>query len=76
MASSHTAVYQLNQWDAADPVIHTDFNEDNAKIEAALADIEDRMCEYDTLMAVATVLGQTNNALDALEKRVDALEGK
>ena len=57
-------------------MIRTDFNEDNAKIEAALADIEDRMCEYDTLMAVATVLGQTNNALDALEKRVDALEGK
>ena len=74
MATNHTEKYELNRWLPTDPVIRTDFNEDNAKIEAALADIEDRMCEYDTLMAVATILGQTNNALDALEERVAALE--
>ena len=32
-----TEHYQLNQWDAADQVKRTDFNEDNAKIEEALA---------------------------------------
>ena len=32
-----TEHYQLNQWDAADQVKRTDFNEDNAKIDAALA---------------------------------------
>ena len=31
-----TEHYQLNQWDAADQVKRTDFNEDNAKIEEAL----------------------------------------
>ena len=33
-----TTNYQLNQWDADDPVIRTDFNEDNAKIDAALSE--------------------------------------
>lgn len=35
---NHTANYQLNQWEPGDPVLHTDFNEDNRKIEAALKD--------------------------------------
>ncbi len=74
MSTNYTENFDLCQWEPTDPVLRTDFNADNAKIEAALADIEDRMCEYDTLMAVATILGQTNNALDALEERVAALE--
>ena len=37
MSTNHTANYDLCQWQATDPVIHTDFNEDNAKIDAALA---------------------------------------
>ena len=31
-----TANYQLNQWEPEDDFLRTDFNEDNAKIEAAL----------------------------------------
>lgn len=31
-----TTNYQLNQWEASDDFLRTDFNEDNAKIEAAL----------------------------------------
>jgi len=31
-----TSNYQLNQWQGSDPVLRTDFNEDNAKLEAAL----------------------------------------
>ena len=37
MASNHTPNYNLNQWQATDRVIRTDFNKDNAKIDAALA---------------------------------------
>ena len=33
-----TANYQLNQWDGEDRIMRVDFNSDNAKIEAALAD--------------------------------------
>ena len=36
MASNHTTNYNLNQWEGTDKVLRTDFNEDNAKIDAAL----------------------------------------
>lgn len=36
MATNHTANYNLNQWQATDPVLRTDFNEDNSKLDAAL----------------------------------------
>lgn len=34
-----TSNYQLNQWAESDRILRTDFNSDNAKIEAALADL-------------------------------------
>ena len=37
---NYTKNYQLNQWDAADRVLREDFNEDNRKIEEALAAIK------------------------------------
>ena len=37
MASQYTQNYQLCQWHGSDQVKRTDFNEDNAKIDAALA---------------------------------------
>lgn len=36
MASNYTTNYQLNQWEPTDQVQRTDFNTDNAKIDAAL----------------------------------------
>lgn len=39
MASGQTANFGLNQWAAEDKVIRTEFNEDNAKIDAVLAEI-------------------------------------
>lgn len=36
MATNHTANYELNQWEATDSVLRTDFNADNAKLETAL----------------------------------------
>lgn len=38
MASNYTGHYQLNQWEAGDKVLRTDFNEDNLKIDGALAE--------------------------------------
>lgn len=34
-----TSNYQLNQWAESDRILRTDFNSDNAKTEAALADL-------------------------------------
>ena len=39
MASGQTANYQLNQWEAEDKVLRTEFNADNAKLDAALAEL-------------------------------------
>lgn len=36
MATNYTSYYQLNQWEPTDQVLHTDFNDDNQKIDAAL----------------------------------------
>lgn len=36
MASNYTGNYNLCQWEATDAVLRTDFNEDNAKVDAAL----------------------------------------
>lgn len=38
-----TANYQLNQWEPSDPFLRTDFNEDNAKIDAALAGLDGKV---------------------------------
>lgn len=36
MASNHTSNYQLNQWASQDQVLRAEFNQDNARIDAAL----------------------------------------
>lgn len=36
MASNYTENYGLCQWEATDQVLRTEFNEDNAKVDAAL----------------------------------------
>ena len=38
---NYTQNYQLNQWDATDRVLRTDFNSDNQKIDAALKNAAD-----------------------------------
>lgn len=39
MASGRTERFQLSQWQAGDPVLREEFNEDNAKIDQALGTI-------------------------------------
>lgn len=73
---NRTASYDLCQWEKNDQILMEDFNADNAKIEAALADLESRKCNQSTLMAVANVVGIANRDLDDLKKRVTALENK
>ena len=40
MSTNRTPIYNLCQWKPEDPVKRTDFNEDNAKLDAALAEME------------------------------------
>ena len=59
MASNHTEHFSLNQWQADDQVKRTDFNEDNAKIDAALNDLSGGLAEK-----------ATTAALEALSKKL------
>ncbi len=43
MPSNYTEHYQLNQWEAEDAVRRVDFNADNAKIDAALKAVDQRL---------------------------------
>ena len=51
MATNHTANYNLNQWQATDPVLRTDFNEDNAKIDAALKSLNAASQQHTTQLS-------------------------
>ena len=62
MASNHTEHFSLNQWQADDQVKRTDFNEDNAKIDAALNDL-----------AAEVAKKAATAALDALSKKLAAM---
>ena len=55
MATNHTTNYQLNQWEATDKVLRTDFNADNERIDAALAGLDGRT------EALETVIGNFGN---------------
>ena len=48
MSTNHTANYDLCQWEATDQVLRTDFNQDNAKIDAALKAVETK-CGLQTI---------------------------
>ena len=69
MASNYTSSYNLNQWSASDRVLRTEFNADNAKIDAALAG-----------KASASSVSGLQNALNSLQTTVGqhtaALSGK
>ena len=41
MARGQTQYYGLNQWEAADQVLRTEFNADNQKIDGALKAMRD-----------------------------------
>ncbi len=52
---TETKNYNLNQWDAADPVRREDFNSDNAKLDAALGE------QAQALSAVAAATARCGN---------------
>ena len=68
MPSNYTANYHLNQWEPGDKVLRTDFNEDNAKIDAAIKAEADALTQ-----AMAAKADKT--ALDALSQTVSGQAG-
>ena len=58
MATNYTTNYQLNQWEPNDQVLRTDFNADNAKLDAALKSLSDQVIQKADASTVSS-LSQT-----------------
>ena len=65
MARGQTQYYGLNQWEAADQVLRTEFNADNQKIDGALKAMRDLIVSPSVLNAVLDKLRSDINALSA-----------
>ena len=75
MATNQTENYDLNQWLSTDQVLRTDFNTDNAKVDAALAGLAETAAgkaEQTSLDALAASKAE-QTAVDALSAQVAAL---
>ncbi len=66
MATNYTTNYDLCQWEPTDPVIRTDFNADNAKLETALTALEEAKIRLDR---VAVNMAYYTGRFVALELR-------
>ncbi len=74
MPTNHTEHYSLSQWEAEDKVLRTDFNEDNAKIDAALAELAGKIPAKNLLAYNTSYSG--NGPTSSASKRTITLPGK
>ena len=72
-----TTNYQLCQWDGDDRILRTDFNEDNAKIDAALKQQANSIAGINSALPgkadAATVTSLTNKLNTEIQERKDAV---
>ena len=61
MAINYTEHYGLCQWEATDQVLREEFNEDNAKVDAVLSNLDEKKAEQ--------------SAMQQLGQRLEQLEG-
>ena len=65
MATNQTTNYQLNQWEPTDAVQRVEFNQDNAKIDAALKSLSDQVVQKANQSALNTLISSVNQKADA-----------
>ena len=65
MATNQTTNYQLNQWEPTDAVQRVEFNQDNAKVDAALKSLSDQVVQKANQSALNTVISAVNQKADA-----------
>ena len=73
MSTNHTTNYDLCQWEATDQVLRTDFNQDNAKIDAALAAKAEAAALNSLTQTVSQKANQTtlNNLTQVVNQKAD-----
>lgn len=64
MATNQTTNYQLNQWEPADAVQRVEFNQDNAKMDAALKALSDQVLQKANQSALNTLISSVNQKAD------------
>ena len=77
MASNYTTNYGLCQWEATDQFVRSEFNQDNAKIDAALKSVADTAAQGDQAVkeqAQAWAQAAQSSAQAAQDTAVQALE--
>ena len=70
MASNYTSNYQLCQWKETDKVLRTEFNADNAKIDAAIAAVDSRVSSVSGGKASISALNSVKSTVDSLVQTV------
>ena len=75
-----TTNYQLCQWDGSDRILRTDFNEDNAKIDAALKQQANSIASINSTLPgkadAATVTSLSNKLNTEVQDRKDAVSAE
>lgn len=71
MASNYTENYGLCQWEATDAVLHTDFNEDNQKIDTALKTQAGNISDLTVQMANKANTGTVNSLAEEVAQKAD-----
>ena len=64
MATNQTTNYQLNQWEPTDAVQRVEFNQDNAKVDAALKSMSDQVLQKANQSALNTLISSVNQKAD------------
>ena len=76
MASNYTENYALCQWEPTDQVQRTDFNADNAKLDAALAALDSGKADQSALTSLSNTVAQkaSQSALNTLNTTVQQIQ--
>ena len=74
MASNYTEHYDLCQWEATDQVQRTDFNVDNAKIDAALDTLAGLVAEKAEASAVSALSAALNSEISQRQAADSSLQ--
>ena len=70
MSTNHTSNYNLCQWEPSDKVLRTEFNADNAKIDAAIAAVDSRISSVSGDKASVSELNGVRSSVDSLTQTV------
>lgn len=76
MSTNHTSNYNLNQWVKSDRVLMSEFNADNAKIDAAVKAVDNRVTSLSSTVSGKASQSALNTLQSTVNSHTAALAGK